>query len=472
MWSKRLIALLLCLALLCGTAVFAAEGEEAEKGTDVPPVLTLLTGAEPHAPFMRGYGDGTIRPDAYLTVAEGCQLYYGLLRYRPDDRAEIPGVEKGKWYYDAMSLLAAGGILDLQRDGNLQPDAAMSRGQFILMLSRFYPELEEGTCSYPDVPRSSPWYEAVAKTTARGWINGFEDGTFRPMEPLTRAQAAAVLNRVMGRQADEALLTEQAVIPVFTDLSPDHWAYFTLMEAVINHTVGYREGQEIWTSAEDSRLHYPPGLVLSGGEVYWAGENGIILRDAQIGNLYFGPDGRYTCGDAEADRLIKGILAGLYDPALTREELLRSAFDYTVKSFSYLRRTESYEWGAKGWEVQEALTMLNTGRGNCYCYAAVFCLLARQLGYDAEAVSGGVNWNPRPHGWVEIEFDGVPYIFDTELEMAKKGQYHFWKLAYEDVPWPYHWAETSGEVTEETEETGEEAAAEEAEEAAAEEKTE
>ena len=83
-----------------------------------------------------------------------------------------------------------------------------------------------------------------------------------------------------------------------------------------------------------------------------------------------------------------------------------------------------------------------------------------------------MNWNPRPHGWVEIEFDGVPYIFDTELEMAKKGQYHFWKLAYEEVPWPYHWAETSGEVTEETEETGEESAAEEAEKAAAEEKTE
>ena len=157
---------------------------------------------------------------------------------------------------------------------------------------------------------------------------------------------------------------------------------------------------------------------------------------------------------------------------MDREKLLRAAFDYTVKSFSYLRRTASYEWGFTGWEAEEALTMLRTRRGNCYSYAAVFCLLARQLGYDAAAVSGGVNWNPRPHGWVEIEFDGVPYIFDTELEMAKKGQYHFWKLAYEDVPWPYHWAETSGEVTEETEETGEEAAAEEAEKAAAEEKTE
>ena len=472
MWSKRLIVLLLCLVMLSGIAVLAAEGEEeAEKGTQFP--LTLLYASDPHTPYMRGYGDGTIRPDAYLTVAEGCQLYYGLLRYRPADRAEIPGVEEDKWYYDAMSLLAARGILDLQRDGNLQPDAAMSRGQFILMLTRFYPELEEETCSYPDVPRSSPWYEAVAKATARGWINGFEDGTFRPMEPLTRAQAAAVLNRVMGRHADEALLTEQVVIPVFTDLSPSHWAYFTLLEAVINHTFMYSEGREIWTSAEDDRLHYFPGLVLSGGEVYWAGEDGIILRDARVGNLYFGPDGRYTCGDAETDGLIKEILAGLYDPALSQEELLRAAFDYTVKSFSYLRRTESYEWGATGWEAEEALTMLRTRRGNCYSYAAVFCLLARQLGYDAEAVSGGVNWNPRPHGWVEIEFDGVPYIFDTELEMAKKGQYHFWKLAYEDVPWPYHWAETAEEAPEEAvEETAEEAVAEEAEKAAAEKKTE
>ena len=226
-----------------------------------------------------------------------------------------------------MSLLAAGGILDLRRDGTVQPDAAMSRGQFILMLTRFYPELEEAACAYPDVPRTSPWYSAVAKATAQGWINGFEDGTFRPMDPLTRAQAAAVLNRMMGRQADEALLAEQAVIPVFTDLSPAHWAYFTLMEAVIDHTAGYSEGREVWTSAEDSRLHYPPGLIIAEGEVYWAGEDGIICRDTRVGNLYFGPDGRYTCGDAETDGLIKEILAGLYDPAMTQEELLRAAFD-------------------------------------------------------------------------------------------------------------------------------------------------
>ena len=462
MWSKRLIALLLCLALLsCAFAALADETEEGAEPTDWVP-LTLQTGAKQHTPYFRGYGDGTIKPDTLLTMAEGCQLFYGLLQYRPEDRAEIPGVEKGTWYFDAMSLLAARGILDLQRDGNISPDAAMSRGQFILMFTRFFPELEAGECSYPDVPESSHWYGAVAKATRQGWIQGYEDGTFRPMNPLTRAEAAAVINRVLGRKADRETLDAHMVIPLFTDLPVTHWAYEILMEAAVDHTAAGTGERETWTDISDDRLLYEPGPVLADGELYWAGTDGYLCRDFTAGNLYFGPDGRYTCGDAEADRLIREVLAGLYDPALTREELLRAAFDYTVKSFSYLRRTESYDWGVTGWEVQEALTMLNTRRGNCYSYAAVFCLLARQLGYDAEAVSGGVNWNPRPHGWVEIEFDGVPYIFDTELEMAKKGQYHFWKLAYEDVPWPYHWAEKPEEPVEEVpaeeipaEETGE-----------------
>ena len=450
MWSKRLTALLLCLALLCALPALAENAPEvtpspgpAEEGEAAPreeaPAVTLrlLSGDEPHTAYLRGYGDGTVRPDAYLTLGEACQIFYNMLRSRPAERAELPGVDPSRWYYDAVTLLAAGGILDPARDGPVLPEAAVSRGRFVQMLARFFPELEEGDCAFPDVPRSSPWYSAVAKATARGWIKGFEDGTFRPSDPLTRAQTAAVLNRVLGRQADREFLAEKLVIPIFTDLPETHWAYYEVLEAVLNHNNAEENGREVWADTGDGRLRYVPGPVFLGVETYLAGEDGFILRDTQAGELYFGPDGRYTCGDGEADGLIKGILEGLYDPALDREELLHAAYEYTRDSFAYLRRTESYEYGATGWEVQEALTMLNTGRGNCYCYAAVFTLLARQLGYDAHAVAGGTNWTPRPHAWVEIELDGVEYLFDTELEMAKKGQYNFWKITPAELPWPY-----------------------------------
>ena len=97
-----------------------------------------------------------------------------------------------------------------------------------------------------------------------------------------------------------------------------------------------------------------------------------------------------------------------------------------------------------GWEVTEALSMLEEGRGNCYSFAALYCELARAIGCDAHACAGAVVGSeknleqsysyldvhgehmklPRghsPHGWVEIEFDGVAYIFDPEYAYL---QYH------------------------------------------------
>ena len=85
--------------------------------------------------------------------------------------------------------------------------------------------------------------------------------------------------------------------------------------------------------------------------------------------------------------------------------------------------------------------MFQTGRGNCYCFASVFDLLSRRLGYDSEVISGDVGSHNSPHGWVEIVFDNTTYIFDPGLEMAymKNGvpSYNLYFFSYDNVPWPY-----------------------------------
>jgi len=84
--------------------------------------------------------------------------------------------------------------------------------------------------------------------------------------------------------------------------------------------------------------------------------------------------------------------------------------------------------------------MFETRQGNCYCYASVFYYLARQLGYNDRPIAGVVGTRRSPHGWVEIDFGGVTYIFDTELEMAyrlKGAYYNFFQMPYSAVPWPY-----------------------------------
>ena len=84
--------------------------------------------------------------------------------------------------------------------------------------------------------------------------------------------------------------------------------------------------------------------------------------------------------------------------------------------------------------------MFETGRGNCYCYAAAFYYLARQLGYDVTIISGRVGSDGDPHGWVELEMDGVWRIFDPELEMAweaKGRDFDFFCMTRAQAPWPY-----------------------------------
>ena len=122
---------------------------------------------------------------------------------------------------------------------------------------------------------------------------------------------------------------------------------------------------------------------------------------------------------------------------MDREQMLRIVYDYVVDNFTY-RYGSMYAFGAEGWAVKEARRMLEYGSGNCYCFAALFYELARFVGYDAKLYSGrayGEQYEYRsydtdlvyapigytPHGWVEIEFDGEPYLFDTEYEYRSYG---------------------------------------------------
>ena len=165
---------------------------------------------------------------------------------------------------------------------------------------------------------------------------------------------------------------------------------------------------------------YEEGLVNLGGFLYRADENGLFLMDAEADGLYYGPDGRYTSGSEELDGLVAAVLEPICAEYTEREDMLRAAYEYVRDEFTYLRRNY-YETGETGWETEEAITMLSTGRGNCYNYAAAFWALARGLGYDAEAVSGEISRRGQPHGWVMI--DGLYYDPETEMTYRRDHMY-------------------------------------------------
>ena len=146
------------------------------------------------------------------------------------------------------------------------------------------------------------------------------------------------------------------------------------------------------------------------------------MVNGSYGNFNFGPDGVITTGMPELDALVQDTLVELVlDPSsMEGETMLHIIFNYVTYHNTYLRDGDHlHDVGETGWENDEAYKMLTTHRGNCYNYAAEFYVLARAIGYDAVIYSGTIDPTQRPHGWVEIEFDGEPYIFDTEIEFKE-----------------------------------------------------
>lgn len=259
------------------------------------------------------------------------------------------------------------------------------------------------------------------------------DGT----EPLTRLEAAVLITRLAGLEPETP---ERAPAPDLPADRPGAAALAACLDpageisydegpALINGELYYVEDGLFVTDALAAGLYFDargrcelpelePGFVNLAGYLYCVGEDGAFVKNAEAGGLMFGADGRYSSGSAELDDHVAAVLADICAENESREDMLYAAYLYVRDGFQYLRRN-FYTLGETGWEVEEALTMFETGRGNCYNYAAAFWALARGLGYDAVAVSGTLGWDYDRHGWVVIyDEDGTRLTYDVETEMA------------------------------------------------------
>ncbi|MDR2197801.1 MAG: transglutaminase-like domain-containing protein, partial [Coriobacteriales bacterium] len=140
-----------------------------------------------------------------------------------------------------------------------------------------------------------------------------------------------------------------------------------------------------------------------------------------------------TSGIAELD----AKLAWIRDNKIgTDGDVLRRSFDYVVNNYVY-RSGSLYPSG--DWAPPFALEMINNGGGNCYHFAALFCVLAQSYGYDATVISGSVpslsgGWVP--HGWVEVRLNGTVYVCDPDLAYEIRG-YNWFMITYGQAPTTY-----------------------------------
>lgn len=200
----------------------------------VVPSVKLNT--KDHFAYLFGYPDSTFRPDQSMTRAEVAAMFVRLMEKAPDASAvSFNDVAPGAWYYDYIAKAEAAGILKGYEDGSFRPQGEITRAEFAAIATRF-DKLSPAPMAFTDVANDYWAHDAIAAAYGKGWIAGYEDNTFRPTQSIKRSEVATLTNQVLNRYADKDWVqANRHAIVNFTDVNESHWAFYPITEATNGH---------------------------------------------------------------------------------------------------------------------------------------------------------------------------------------------------------------------------------------------
>ena len=183
-----------------------------------------------------------VKPQGNITRAEVATIFYRLLKDEVREEIEtdvnsFPDVNKDDWFNITVSSLANMGALSGYEDGTFRPNEPISRAELAAMAVRFYDtfeaEYEEGT--FLDVDGDEWYADAIAAAEELGIIGGYPDGTVRPNNNITRAETCAIVNRVLERRPHDEHLGDVEDMRTWPDNQPGAWYYADMQEATNGH---------------------------------------------------------------------------------------------------------------------------------------------------------------------------------------------------------------------------------------------
>ena len=220
--------------------------EQAAGGAWLPGILTAQG---EHIAYVGGYPDGTVRPNGSVTRAEVAAMLFRLLGESGRPSYAVRGnpfsdVYAGLWYYDAVSVMAGSGCLSGYPDGTFGGGRPITRAELTAVLVRFL-GAAGGQGGFADVSASHWAASAIGAAARAGWIDGYPDGTFRPDQPITRAETMAIINRALGRGVGVgSLLGKYREWP---DNPRGAWYYYEVIEASNSHFYTGSRPTEDWS---------------------------------------------------------------------------------------------------------------------------------------------------------------------------------------------------------------------------------
>lgn len=204
------------------------------------PILNIGLNYTDHFAYMVGYPDGTFMPQANITRAEVAAIIYRLMT--PESRAKFSSadcmfsdVQAGMWFNESVCTLVKAGIISGYPDGTFKPNQSITRAEFSSMIARMFSVSYVGNNSFEDI--NGHWAQSYMNILSKlGILKGDSNGNANPDANLTRAEAAAMCNRLVGRNSTNSSLNScKEPITSWPDVSNGAWFYADVLEATNSH---------------------------------------------------------------------------------------------------------------------------------------------------------------------------------------------------------------------------------------------
>ena len=235
-------------------------GGSSKPTVDIPDDVPTGLNGDDHFAYIVGYPNGNVEPNGNITRAEVATIFFRLLteKVRTANSTQsnsLSDVTRGQWFNHAVSTLSSMGIVKGHSDGTFAPNAPITRAEFAAIAARFDDKNTDMSSKFTDI--ASHWAKnEIGIAANKGWINGYPDGTFRPNQYITRAEAMTLVNRVLNRLPENSsdLLDSMIKWPDNSDASA--WYYLAVQEATNSHAYSDKskdDKYEKWTTIRDAR---------------------------------------------------------------------------------------------------------------------------------------------------------------------------------------------------------------------------
>ena len=208
-----------------------------------------------HYAYVVGYPEGLIKPESNISRQEVATIFFRLLT---DDTRDIFYTKSNKfedvtsdmWSNIAISTMTEAGVISGYDEKSFKPVNNITRAEFATIAAKFDSGSYLGPNKFNDI--EGHWAsEYINRAAERGWISGYDDGSFKPDAYITRAEAMTLINNVLERHVlSEGMLSDMTTWP---DNTPDKWYYAPIQEATNSHYYKKNDDYETWTELRETR---------------------------------------------------------------------------------------------------------------------------------------------------------------------------------------------------------------------------